>query len=135
MRYSTSVAFDFDPNHLPISCAAVVFPEIMGARGCTPWSYLALNRELAVGNTSLVETPGSIVKRSWVGKALVETGCKLIDSVVMDGAVLGQNVKLEGCIVGSDAKIGKGCHLIGCDVGNKVSVPEGTSAKGECFDV
>jgi translation initiation factor eIF-2B subunit gamma len=106
-----------------------VFEGVLGGRLNTPTQYLSINRELA--GPRVVD--GSFCKKSVVGKAVVESGCKIVDSVVMDNVVLESGVKLEGCVIGKGARIGKGSHLIACDVGNGVNV-QTQNAQGECFD-
>ncbi|GAA94834.1 uncharacterized protein L969DRAFT_612468 [Mixia osmundae IAM 14324] len=122
-------------------------------RGNTVKSYIELNRyalrspsthaaghqgasstvsadSLVAQNTTMGEK--SMVRRSIVGKlCTLSSGCKVLNSVLMDSVVVGENVKLENCVVGKGARIGDRSVLKDCQVGAMHEIAPETEATGD----
>ncbi|CDI77148.1 eukaryotic initiation factor-2B gamma subunit, putative [Eimeria acervulina] len=71
-----------------------------------------------------------VLKRSVVAKnALLRSGCKVTQSILMDGTEVGPKAVLQGVILCPGAKVGKDCKLSNCQVRGGFCVPDGTTAE------
>ncbi|CDI74873.1 eukaryotic initiation factor-2B gamma subunit, putative [Eimeria praecox] len=71
-----------------------------------------------------------VVKRSVIGKnAVLRSGCKVTQSILMAGAEVGPKTVLQRVILCPGAKVGKDCKLVSCQVRGGFCVPDGTTAE------
>ncbi|CDJ52826.1 eukaryotic initiation factor-2B gamma subunit, putative [Eimeria brunetti] len=82
---------------------------------------------LADGATVEVDV---VLKRSVVAKsAILRSGCKVTQSVLMAGTEVGPKAVLQRVILCPGAKVGKDCKLVNCQVRGGFCVPDGTTAE------
>ncbi|KAL8270470.1 hypothetical protein Esti_005617 [Eimeria stiedai] len=71
-----------------------------------------------------------VVKRSVVPKtAIIRSGSKITQSILMAGTEVGPNAVLQRVVLCPDAKVGKDCKLVNCQVRGGFCVPDGTIAE------
>ncbi|CDJ30201.1 eukaryotic initiation factor-2B gamma subunit, putative [Eimeria mitis] len=71
-----------------------------------------------------------VVKRSVVAKsAVLRSGCKVTQSILMAGTEVGAKAVLQRVILCPGAKVGKDCKLVSCQVRGGFCVPDGTIAE------
>lgn len=110
----------------------------------TPDAYLQAHLDLldglrgsfepAVHDTSRIDA-GAMVKRSMIGPgAIIASGARVVDSVVMAGARVAAGASLQRSIVGARSVVGEGCDLSDLTVvGFDEDVPAGTVGAGGRF--
>jgi mannose-1-phosphate guanylyltransferase len=105
----------------------------------TPEAYVTGCRDLVTGRApspavtvkgeSLVLPGAEIQDEAWLSGgtaigagAVVETGARVVGSVVFDGARIGAGSLVENSVVGADAVIGAGCVVIDAVIGDGARV-------------
>ncbi|KAL8432753.1 hypothetical protein ACSSS7_004377 [Eimeria intestinalis] len=86
-------------------------------------------RDCVLADGATVEA-NVVVKRSVVPKtAIIRSGSKITQSILMAGTEVGPNAVLQRVVLCPGAKVGKDCKLINCQVRGGFYVPDGTVAE------
>ncbi|CDJ56867.1 eukaryotic initiation factor-2B gamma subunit, putative [Eimeria maxima] len=86
-------------------------------------------RDCVLAENATVEAD-VVLKRSVVAKnAVLRSGCKVTQSILMAGTEVGSKTVLQRVILCPGAKVGKDCKLVNCQVRAGFCVPDGTTAE------